>query len=129
MLHESPIDVYRIAEHAKRYVTSLPLIVCTHVDISCLPLLHENPKRDELLDVLIDAGESAWARGAHEVCCPRQESSFPHLAPCLVGLPFLYQRTVVVEARHMGAQLSADVFTAHPNSRVRVSIRLCPSQN
>ncbi|KAG7090785.1 hypothetical protein E1B28_009870 [Marasmius oreades] len=51
MLHETPVDVYRIAEHAKR----------------CLPLLHEHPKRDELLDVLIDAGEAAWARGAHEL--------------------------------------------------------------
>ncbi|KAF8665081.1 hypothetical protein AX16_000549 [Volvariella volvacea WC 439] len=51
MLHETPCDVYRIAEHAKR----------------CLPLLHEHPKRDELLDVLLDAGESAWARGAHEL--------------------------------------------------------------
>ncbi|RDB29051.1 Peroxide stress-activated histidine kinase mak2 [Hypsizygus marmoreus] len=51
MLHETPPDVYRIAEHAKR----------------CLPLLHEHPKREELLDVLIDAGESAWARGAHEL--------------------------------------------------------------
>ncbi|TFK40893.1 dual-domain HisK/Mak2 protein kinase [Crucibulum laeve] len=51
MMHENPIDVYRVAEHAKR----------------CLPLLHEHPKREELLDVLIDAGESAWARGAHEL--------------------------------------------------------------
>ncbi|KXN87566.1 Peroxide stress-activated histidine kinase mak2 [Leucoagaricus sp. SymC.cos] len=51
MLHEMPIDVYRVAEHAKR----------------CLPLLHEYAHRDELLDVLIDAGESAWARGAHEL--------------------------------------------------------------
>ncbi|KAF9454975.1 dual-domain HisK/Mak2 protein kinase [Macrolepiota fuliginosa MF-IS2] len=51
MLHEAPIDVYRVAEHAKR----------------CLPLLHEHAQRDELLDVLIDAGESAWARGAHEL--------------------------------------------------------------
>jgi len=33
----------------------------------CLNLLHDHSKRDELLDVLIDAGESAWARGAHEV--------------------------------------------------------------
>lgn len=33
----------------------------------CLPILHEHPKRNELLEVLIDAGESAWARGAHEV--------------------------------------------------------------
>ncbi|KIL70561.1 hypothetical protein M378DRAFT_194875 [Amanita muscaria Koide BX008] len=51
MLHESPIDVYRIAEHAKH----------------CLPLLLDHPKKDELLNVLIDAGESAWARGAHEL--------------------------------------------------------------
>ncbi|KAJ7022028.1 hypothetical protein C8F04DRAFT_1139170 [Mycena alexandri] len=51
MLSELPVDVYRIAEHA------------TH----CLPLLRAHPKHDELLDVLIDAGESAWARGAHEL--------------------------------------------------------------
>ncbi|KAJ3575904.1 hypothetical protein NP233_g779 [Leucocoprinus birnbaumii] len=51
MLHETPIDIYRVAEHAKR----------------CLPLLHEYAHRDELLDVLVDAGESAWARGAHEL--------------------------------------------------------------
>lgn len=34
---------------------------------SCLNLLQEHTKRDELLDVLLEAGESAWARGAHEV--------------------------------------------------------------
>ncbi|KAJ6626914.1 dual-domain HisK/Mak2 protein kinase [Mycena sp. CBHHK59/15] len=51
MLNELPVDVYRIAEHA------------TH----CLPLLHDHPKHDELLDVLMEAGESAWARGAHEL--------------------------------------------------------------
>ncbi|KAJ2919335.1 hypothetical protein MD484_g1075, partial [Candolleomyces efflorescens] len=51
MLHETPVDVYRIAEHAKK----------------CLPLLLEHPKKEELLNVLIEAGESAWARGAHEL--------------------------------------------------------------
>ncbi|TFK76709.1 dual-domain HisK/Mak2 protein kinase [Pluteus cervinus] len=51
MLHETPCDVYRVAEHAKR----------------CLPLLHESPKREELLRVLIEAGEAAWSRGAHEL--------------------------------------------------------------
>ncbi|KAF9015434.1 dual-domain HisK/Mak2 protein kinase [Cyathus striatus] len=51
MLHETPVDVYRIAEHAKR----------------CLSLLQDHPKKEELLEVLIDAGESAWARGAHEL--------------------------------------------------------------
>ncbi|KAG6857623.1 hypothetical protein H0H87_010191 [Tephrocybe sp. NHM501043] len=51
MLTENPIDVYRVAEHAKR----------------CLPLLQESPRREELLDVLVEAGESAWARGAHEL--------------------------------------------------------------
>ncbi|KAF8167825.1 hypothetical protein B0H34DRAFT_645007 [Crassisporium funariophilum] len=59
MLHETPIDVYRIAEHAKR----------------CIPLLHDHVKRDELLDVLIDAGESAWARGAHELAIRSFESA------------------------------------------------------
>lgn len=51
MLHESTPDVHRIAEHAKR----------------CLPLLRENAKREVLLDLLLDAGDSARARGAHEV--------------------------------------------------------------
>ncbi|RXW16010.1 hypothetical protein EST38_g9848 [Candolleomyces aberdarensis] len=51
MLHETPIDVYRIAEYAKK----------------CLVLLLEHPKKEELLNVLIEAGESAWARGAHEL--------------------------------------------------------------
>ncbi|EPS99596.1 hypothetical protein FOMPIDRAFT_1147208 [Fomitopsis schrenkii] len=51
MLHESTPDVYRIAEHAKR----------------CLPLLREHAKRDELLQLSIDAGDSATARGAHEL--------------------------------------------------------------
>ncbi|KAJ7748524.1 hypothetical protein DFH07DRAFT_747280 [Mycena maculata] len=51
MLNELPVDVYRIAEHA------------TH----CLSLIRDHPKHDELLDVLIEAGESAWARGAHEL--------------------------------------------------------------
>ncbi|KAI0793300.1 histidine kinase [Abortiporus biennis] len=51
MLHESVPDVYRIAEHAKR----------------CLPLLREHSKREELLDLSIDAGDSARARGAHEL--------------------------------------------------------------
>ncbi|CDO70926.1 hypothetical protein BN946_scf184829.g34 [Trametes cinnabarina] len=51
MLHESTPDIYRIAEHAKR----------------CLPLLREHSKRDELLEMSIDAGDSARARGAHEV--------------------------------------------------------------
>ncbi|KAI0666240.1 histidine kinase [Trametes maxima] len=51
MLHEATPDIYRIAEHAKR----------------CLPLLREHSKRDELLEMSIDAGDSARARGAHEL--------------------------------------------------------------
>lgn len=51
MLHEKPIDVYRTAEYAKK----------------CLPLLLEHPKKEDFLNVLIEAGESAWARGAHEL--------------------------------------------------------------
>ncbi|OSX67898.1 hypothetical protein POSPLADRAFT_1043081 [Postia placenta MAD-698-R-SB12] len=51
MFHEATPDVYRIAEHAKR----------------CLPLLREHAKRDELLELSIDAGDSARARGAHEL--------------------------------------------------------------
>jgi len=70
MLHETPIDVYRIAEHAKH----------------CLPILHEHPKRDELLAVLIDAGESAWARGAHELAI----RSFVSARTLLRGDPWAY---------------------------------------
>ncbi|KAK0233760.1 dual-domain HisK/Mak2 protein kinase [Armillaria fumosa] len=55
MLHETPVDVYRIAEHAKRQ------------NSRCLSLLQDHPKRDELLSVLIEAGEAAWTRGAHEL--------------------------------------------------------------
>ncbi|KAK7694195.1 hypothetical protein QCA50_001375 [Cerrena zonata] len=51
MLHEGTPEIYRIAEHAKR----------------CLPLLREHPKRDELFELLIDAGDSARTRGAHEL--------------------------------------------------------------
>ncbi|EKM60729.1 uncharacterized protein PHACADRAFT_155836 [Phanerochaete carnosa HHB-10118-sp] len=51
MMHEPIPDIYRIAEHAKQ----------------CLPLLREHQRRDELLDLSIDAGDSARARGAHEL--------------------------------------------------------------
>ncbi|KAJ7630475.1 hypothetical protein FB45DRAFT_915621 [Roridomyces roridus] len=51
MLSEVPVDVYRIAEHATQ----------------CLSLLRDHPKHDEIVDILVDAGESAWARGAHEL--------------------------------------------------------------
>ena len=51
MMQQPSPDLYRIAEYSKR----------------CLPLLTNHPKRDELLVLLVDAGEDAWARGAHEV--------------------------------------------------------------
>lgn len=35
--------------------------------LRCLPLLREHHKRDQLLDLSLDAGDSARARGAHEV--------------------------------------------------------------
>ncbi|KAI0286668.1 histidine kinase [Russula aff. rugulosa BPL654] len=51
MLLEPSPDVYQISEHAQR----------------CLPLLCEHDRRGELVSLLIDAGDSAWARGAHEM--------------------------------------------------------------
>ncbi|TFK57700.1 histidine kinase [Heliocybe sulcata] len=51
MLMEPSPDVYRISEHAKR----------------CLPLLREHAKREELLNLMIESGDAAWARGAHEL--------------------------------------------------------------
>ncbi|KAI0063199.1 STKc type histidine kinase [Artomyces pyxidatus] len=51
MLHEETPDIYQIAERAQR----------------CLPLLRAHSKREDLIGLLIDAGDSAWARGAHEL--------------------------------------------------------------
>ncbi|KDQ54896.1 hypothetical protein JAAARDRAFT_196280 [Jaapia argillacea MUCL 33604] len=51
MLHDTSPDVYRIAEYAKR----------------CLSLLRDHPKREELLNLMIESGDAAWARGAHEL--------------------------------------------------------------
>jgi len=45
-----------------------PYLSLAHKFGSCLPMLHEHSRREELLQVLIDAGEAAWDRGAHEVC-------------------------------------------------------------
>ncbi|TFY83386.1 hypothetical protein EWM64_g624 [Hericium alpestre] len=51
MLHEPTPDIYQIAERAQR----------------CLSLLRTHTKREELITLLISAGDSAWARGAHEL--------------------------------------------------------------
>jgi len=68
MLHETPVDVYRIAEHAKRFVLAYTRSPSIENDgFRCLTLLREHAKREELLEVLLDAGQSAWTRGAHEV--------------------------------------------------------------
>lgn len=67
MLHESPVDSYRIAEHAKRLVGFHQVFVFTANMSRCLPLLQDHPKREELLHVLMQAGEEAWNRGAHEL--------------------------------------------------------------
>ncbi|TFY70059.1 hypothetical protein EVJ58_g21 [Rhodofomes roseus] len=67
MLHESTPDVHRITEHAKRHVRIFPSRGLAHIGHRCLPLLREHAKRDELLQLSIDAGDSATARGAHEL--------------------------------------------------------------
>ena len=36
----------------------------------CIPLIRENPKREEFIDCLVQAAESSAARGAHEVSHP-----------------------------------------------------------
>jgi len=68
MLHGPSTDVYRIAEHSKRW-GGLPSVFSQrpHKFCSCLPLLRRHAKRDELVDALIRAGEATWTRGAHEV--------------------------------------------------------------
>lgn len=64
VLHDAFPDVHRIVDHASR----------------CIPLLLKYPNREQLLDVLVDAGESAWARGAHELAFQAFLS-----AECLLG--------------------------------------------
>jgi hypothetical protein len=69
MLLEPSPDVYQISERAQRYV-----VICFFFNLlltanRCLPLLCGHDRRGELVSLLIDAGDSAWARGAHEVRC------------------------------------------------------------
>jgi hypothetical protein len=68
MLHGPSTDVYRIAEHSKRW-RDFPAFLLAILMIfgSCLPLLRRHAKRDELVQALIKAGEATWTRGAHEV--------------------------------------------------------------
>ena len=47
----------------------LTLLAVSLPENRCLPLLREHNKRGELVSLLIEAGDSAWARGAHEVRC------------------------------------------------------------
>ena len=92
MLHEGSPEVYRIAEHAKRYGpfnSAYALHVSHSVCLSrCLPLLREHPKRDELFELLIDAGDSARTRGAHEVrpCIFLVKSNYVLMIVCLLGV-------------------------------------------
>ena len=92
MLHEDTPEVYRIAEHAKRYGpfnSAYALHVSYSVCLSrCLPLLREHPKRDELFELLIDAGDSARTRGAHEVraCVFLVKSNYVLMIVCLLGV-------------------------------------------
>lgn len=57
----------RTCETVRRSRLDSPFSFTHHCQISCLSLLHDHPERGAILDVLIDAGESAWACGAHEV--------------------------------------------------------------
>ena len=66
MLLEPSPDVYQISERAQRYVAVCFLSLLLTID-RCLPLLREHGRRGELVSLLMDAGDSAWARGAHEV--------------------------------------------------------------
>jgi hypothetical protein len=66
MLVEPTPDVYQISERAQRYVAICFWSLFLTAD-RCLPLLREHDRRGELVSLLVDAGDSAWARGAHEV--------------------------------------------------------------
>ncbi|KAI9509850.1 hypothetical protein F5148DRAFT_1275037 [Russula earlei] len=60
-------DRYRQAAEAE--AMSLPDDLIAKIVLSgiCLPLLEEHDRRGELVSLLIEAGDSAWARGAHEM--------------------------------------------------------------
>jgi hypothetical protein len=75
MLVETSPDVYQISERAQRYVAICFWGLFLTAD-RCLPLLREHDRRGELVSLLIDAGDSAWARGAHEVRCLLLSNSF-----------------------------------------------------
>lgn len=76
--------------------------------LSCLQLLHDHPKRDDLLNVLIDAGESAWARGAHEVSHEKVKGSFSECAR-LASNPFFDERPGVVTRGSLDGESTQDV--------------------
>jgi hypothetical protein len=66
MLHDSSPDIYRVAEHSKRYVNKASNTLYSR-QIRCLSLLREYGKRTEVVNFLLDAANAAWSRGAHEV--------------------------------------------------------------
>lgn len=51
MLHEANPDMFKIHAHLGR----------------CLSLLREHNRREELTSLLIEAGDNAYARGAHDI--------------------------------------------------------------
>lgn len=101
MLLEPGPDVYQISEHAQRYVVARFLSLLRVLTANrCLPLLREHERRGELVSLLIDAGDSAWARGAHEVRCLLLSDFFWRNAQVLLdGISVVDQRSISSRTR------------------------------
>jgi hypothetical protein len=99
MLLEPSPDVYQISERTQRYVAICSLSLFLTAD-RCLPLLREHDRRKELVSLLIDAGDSAWARGAHEVRCLLLSDLFGRNAQAsLDGISIFGQRSIPSRTR------------------------------
>ena len=99
MLLEPSPDVYQISERAQRYVVICFFNLLLTAN-RCLPLLCEHERRGELVSLLIGAGDSAWARGAHEVRCLLLSDFFWRNAQVsLDGISIFCQRSISSRTR------------------------------
>jgi hypothetical protein len=118
MLLEPSPDVYQISERAQRYVAICFLGLFLTAD-RCLPLLRGHDKRGELVSLLIDAGDSAWARGAHEVRCLLIRDFFWRNAQAsLDGISIFGQRPLSSRSRCVDYQSRSNVLSLHEVGRV-----------
>lgn len=80
----------------------------------CLPLLCEHERRGELVSLLIDAGDSAWARGAHEVrCLLLSDPCWRNAVVLLDGISIFGQRSISSRTRCVDRLSCSNVLSIH----------------